>query len=151
MQHYGWRYDYAERTITSDMHIGPLPDWLQELAQRLYEETDLFERPPEQVIINEYEPGQGIAMHTDHLGFGPTVATISLGDEWEMEFSRRIGKDKVKARKMLERGSALILTGEARKQWRHGIAKRILEDARRKRKRRLSLTFRTVNQQSWGR
>ncbi len=146
VQHYGWRYDYAERTITSDMRIGPLPAWLQALAQRLYEETGLFECPPEQVIVNEYEPGQGISMHTDHPGFGPAVATISLGDEWEMEFSRRIGNDKVKARKMLERGSALILTGEARKRWRHGIAKRTTEGGHRKRKRRLSLTFRTVNQ-----
>ena len=146
VQHYGWRYDYAERTITADMLIGPLPDWLQALAQRLHEETGLFERPSEQVIVNEYEPGQGIAMHTDHPGFGPAIATISLGDEWEMGFSRGIGKGKVKARKMLERRSALILTGEARRHWRHGIAKRATEGARRERKRRLSLTFRTVNQ-----
>ena len=148
VQHYGRRYDYAERTITPDLRIGPLPDWLQALAQRLYGETGLFERPPEQVIVNEYEPGQGIAMHTDHPGFGPAIATISLGDEWEMDFSRGIGKDKVKARKTLERRSALILTGEARRHWRHGIAKRATEGSRRerKRKRRLSLTFRTVNQ-----
>lgn len=148
VQHYGWRYHYAQRTITADLRIGPLPDWLQMLAQRLYEETGLFERPPEQVIVNEYEPGQGIALHTDHPGFGPAVATISLGDEWEMGFSRHIGKDEVKARKMLARGSALILTGEARRHWRHGIAKRATEGGRRgrKRRRRLSLTFRTVIQ-----
>ena len=69
------------------MRIGPLPDWLQALAQRLYEETDLFERPPAQVIVNEYEPGQGIAMHTDHAGFGSAVA-MALGDDWEMDFLR---------------------------------------------------------------
>ena len=60
VQQYGWRYDYQARAITSDMRIGPLPDWLQALAQRLYDETGLFERPPEQVIVNEYEPGQGL-------------------------------------------------------------------------------------------
>ena len=27
-------------------------------------------------------------MHTDHKGFGPTVCTISLGDDWEMDFLR---------------------------------------------------------------
>ena len=77
VQHYGWRYDYKARSITPDMHIGALPDWLADLAQRLYDETELFDRIPEQVIVNEYLPGQGIATHIDHPGFGPTVCTIS--------------------------------------------------------------------------
>ena len=147
VQHYGWRYDYSERTITADMRIGPLPDWLQNLAQRLYE-TGLFERPPEQVIVNEYEPGQGIAMHTDHSGFGAAVAMVSLGDEWQMDFSRSDGDTEAKSHMMLERGSALILTDDARKKWRHGIAKRLTEGPHRerKRRRRVSLTFRTVDQ-----
>ena len=34
VQHYGWRYDYKARAITPDMHIGTLPDWLEQLAQR---------------------------------------------------------------------------------------------------------------------
>ena len=147
VQQYGWRYDYSERTIVSDMRIGPLPDWLQTLAQRLYE-TGFFDRPPEQVIVNEYEPGQGIAMHTDHPGFGPAVAMVSLGDEWQMDFSRSGEETEAKSHLMLGRGSALILTGEARTTWRHGIAKRKTEGPGRKRdrQRRLSLTFRTINQ-----
>ena len=145
VQHYGWRYDYAARAVTSDMRIGPLPDWLEALAQRLYEAGG-FERVPEQVIINEYEPGQGIAMHADHPGFGDAVAMVSLGDDWAMEFSRvgRDGDDPRTESMTLERGSALVLTGEARREWRHGIAKRRKERDGRERKRRLSLTFRTV-------
>ena len=143
VQHYGWRYDYQARAITSDMRIGPLPDWLQALAQRLYE-TGLFERPPEQVIVNEYEPGQGIAMHTDHPGFGSVVAMVSLGDDWVMDFSRPGNPPQAKSQVLLERGSALILTEDARKKWRHGIAKRKKERSGHQRKRRLSLTFRTV-------
>ena len=143
VQHYGWRYDYQARAITSDMHLGPLPDWLQALAQRLYE-TGLFERPPEQVIVNEYEPGQGIAMHTDHSGFGSAVATVSLGDDWVMDFSRPGDPPQAKSHVLLERGSVLILTEDARKKWRHGIAKRKKERSGHQRKRRLSLTFRTV-------
>ena len=46
VQQYGWRYDYQARAITSDMRIGPLPDWLQALAQRLYEETDPVRASP---------------------------------------------------------------------------------------------------------
>lgn len=144
VKQYGWRYDYRARAITSDMRVGPLPDWLLALAQRLYEETGLFERVPEQVIVNEYGPGQGIAMHTDHPGFGPAVATVSLGDDWEMDFSRPDDGFQAKSHMMLECGSALIMTGDARKRWRHGIAKRRKERDGRQRKRRLSLTFRTV-------
>lgn len=144
VQHYGWRYDYKARAITPDMHIGTLPDWLAGLAQRLYDETGLFDKVPEQVIVNEYVPGQGIAIHTDHRGFGPTVCTISLLDDWEMDFTEN-WKDKTPA--LLQRGSCVLLTDSARSVWQHGIAPRktdTLLGGQRNRKRRLSLTFRTV-------
>ena len=144
VQHYGWRYDYKARAITPDMHIGALPDWLANLAQRLYEETGLFDMVPEQVIVNEYLPGQGIAMHTDHPGFGPTVCTISLLDDWEMDFAEH-WKDKTPG--LLRRGSCVLLSDSARSIWQHGIAPRktdALLGGQRNRKRRLSLTFRTV-------
>ena len=144
VQHYGWLYDYKAKAITSDMHVGPLPDWLARIAKKLYDDTGLFERVPEQVIVNEYEPGQGIATHTDHPGFGPTVCTISLLDDWEMDFSEN-WKDKIPA--LLQRGSCVLMTDEARHIWQHGIAKRKSEqtpNGKRDRKRRLSLTFRTV-------
>ncbi len=146
VQHYGWRYDYKARAITPDMHIGALPDWLADLAKRLYEETGVFDRVPEQVIVNEYEPGQGIATHIDHPGFGPTVCTISLLDDWEMDFSEN-WKDKSPA--LLHRRSCVLLTGDSRSAWQHGIASRKREYSlsgklERQRNRRLSLTFRTV-------
>ena len=144
VQHYGWRYDYKARAITPDMHIGALPNWLTKLAQRLYDETALFDRVPEQVIVNEYLPGQGIAMHTDHPGFGPTVCTISLLDDWEMDFAEH-WKDKTPG--LLPRGSCVLLTDSARSIWQHGIAPRKTDSllgGQRNRKRRLSLTFRTV-------
>ena len=146
VQHYGWRYDYKARAITPDMHIGALPDWLAAIAQRLHEETGLFDSVPEQVIVNEYEPGQGIATHIDHPGFGPTVCTISLLDDWEMDFSEN-WKDKSPA--LLYRRSCVLLTGDSRSVWQHGIATRKREYSEsgkleRQRNRRLSLTFRTV-------
>ncbi len=103
-----------------------------------------IDRVPEQVIVNEYLPGQGIAMHTDHRGFGLTVCTISLGDDWEMDFSENWDE---KRPALLHRRSLVLLTGEARSVWQHGIAPRKSEPAkggRRNRRRRLSLTFRTV-------
>ena len=144
VQHYGWRYDYKARAITPDMHIGALPDWLAKVAQKLYDETGLFDRVPEQVIVNEYLPGQGIATHIDHPGFGPTVCMVSLLDDWEMDFSEN-WKDKMPA--LLQQGSCVLLTGAARDTWQHGIAPRkseLMENGRRPRNRRLSMTFRTV-------
>ena len=147
VQHYGWRYDYRARTVEHDMHIGPLPPSLQDIAQRLYDKTGLFDRPPDQAIVNEYEPGQGIALHADRQCFGSTVATISLGDDWRMELRPAGGKADTKVEILLKQGSALLMTGDARWRWFHGIAKRKKErtsDGWRPRKRRLSLTFRTV-------
>ena len=148
VQHYGWRYDYRARTVDADMRIGALPDWLLEVALRLYRhETRPFDRIPDQAIVNEYLPGQGIAMHVDRQCFGPAVATISLGDAWRMDLRPARGVDAEPAHMLLEPGSALIMTGQARARWLHGIAKRKREwtdDGWRPRKRRISLTFRTV-------
>ena len=142
VQHHGWRYDY--RAITPDMYLGQLPDYLQDLAQRIFNDTGLFDRVPEQVIINEYLSGQGIGTHIDHPGFGPAVCTISLLDDWEMDFSKN-WRDKTPA--LLPKGSCLIMTGPARHIWQHGIEARRAEatpNGSRQRKRRVSLTFRTV-------
>ena len=148
VQHYGWRYDYRSRVVTPDMDMGPLPDWLSDLARRLYAETGAFDRVPDQAIVNEYTPGQGIAMHIDRQCFGDTVATLSLGDTWQMDF-RPLGGDRSATRHMaLAPGSALILTRDARYRWLHGIAKRRRERLQhggwRPRARRVSVTFRTV-------
>ena len=144
VQHYGWRYDYQQRTVGDEMYLGELPDWLADLAARLHADGH-FERPPEQVIVNEYEPGQGIALHADRDCFGPVVATISLGDDWAMRFRPVGNKTKVDDRHLLlKRGSALILNGDARTKWMHGIDKRKTESDGRLRMRRVSLTFRTV-------
>ena len=141
--HYGWRYDYTNRRVSPDLYIGPLPERCAALAERLHSETGKFPEIPNQVIVNEYEPGQGIAMHTDHHGFGPTVAMISLGDSWSMEFlHERTGR---KQTRVLDVGSALVLSDEARREWRHGIAKRKKEPDGRLRSTRISLTFRTVH------
>ena len=151
VQHYGWIYDYQTRTITSEMKLGALPVWVGSIAKRLFLETNVFSRVPDQAIVNEYFPGQGIALHADRQCFGSAVATISLGDDWEMRFRPVKGTRNQDRRIMLLRGSALIMTGHSRFDWMHGIDKRKTERGaigQRSRKRRLSVTFRTVLTQS---
>ena len=97
--------------------------------------------------MNEYLPGQGIAMHVDRDCFGPAVATVSLGDDWLMDLRPLAPDVDVTQSILLERGSALVMTGEARQHWLHGIAKRKRDSVNggwRERRRRVSLTFRTV-------
>ena len=69
-----------------------------------------FDRPAEQVIVNEYQPGQGIAHHADRGCFGPAVATLSLLDTWPMSFERS-GDEPIEL--WLPPGMLIILTGEA--------------------------------------
>ena len=99
---------------------------------------------PDQVIINEYEPGQGIAAHIDCVPcFGNHIASLSLGGAVDMRFDRR--GEAHNLRLMPE--SLLGLSGEARLKWRHSIAARktdIVDGQRVVRSRRVSLTFRTV-------
>lgn len=142
VQQYGWRYDYRARAITPDMYLGTLPDWLQALARQVYDETGLFDRVPEQVIVNEYRGAQGIAEHSDHPGFGPAIATVSLLEDWEMNFAPRYRQATRPA--LLETGSCLTMTGLSRSRWTHCIPARREEPDGRRRGRRISLTFRTV-------
>ena len=143
VQHYGYRYDYKARNITRDLYLGELPDWLQPLAQKLVEKG-LFQASPDQVIINEYLPGQGISSHIDCIPcFGGTIASLSLCSPCVMDFCKGTEKHS----RMLERRSLLVLSDSARYQWQHGIAGRKTDKHDGEiisRTRRLSLTFRNV-------
>jgi alkylated DNA repair dioxygenase AlkB len=145
VQHYGWRYDYRARTVSPDMRLGPLPDWLAPLAQSIAQEAE-FDAVPDQVIINEYEPGQGISAHIDCAPcFGPAIASLSLTGGAEMVFENTHTHDRISLR--LEPRSLLILSGEARYDWTHAIPARKsdgVNGVRIPRTRRVSLTFRTM-------
>jgi len=145
VQHYGYRYDYTRRTVDPGQYLGPLPDWAAALAGKLH--ADGFApRPLNQVIVNEYEPGQGISPHVDCVPcFADTILSISLGSACLLTMSLPSGDDRADI--LLEPGSLLVLSGPARYGWRHGIAPRKTDRWRGRtltRNRRVSLTFRTV-------
>ena len=152
VQHYGWRYDYSARFVTENMRAESLPYGIKDVAERL-RSRGWFSETPDQVIVNEYEPGQGIAPHVDRDCFGPAVATLSLGDCWPMQFIPA-GRNADRAERqevLLDVGSILVLTGAARNKWMHGIARRKADGRgsdKRERQRRVSVTFRTVKFQS---
>ncbi|MBL8793546.1 MAG: alpha-ketoglutarate-dependent dioxygenase AlkB [Planctomycetia bacterium] len=145
VQHYGYRYDYKARQVAADMYLGPLPDWAAQLASRLHREG-WFERVPDQLIVNEYQPGQGISKHVDCVPcFGPTVASLSLGSGCAMEFENKQAGLKVAL--PLAPRSLVVLQREARYHWTHVVPARKKDHVGGKtaiRGRRVSLTFRTV-------
>lgn len=145
VQHYGHRYDYRRKTVDPADHLGPLPTWAADLATRLHADGHA-PATLDQLIVNEYEPGQGIASHVDCVPcFDDTVLSISLGSSCVMVMTRREGEEKVPL--LLEPGALLVIEGEARYDWLHGIpARKTDRHGTRvlKRGRRVSLTFRTV-------
>ena len=146
VQHYGFKYDYRARKVNYGMHIGELPEWLEELSKELYWGKYMPE-VPDQVIVNEYLPGQGISAHVDcEPCFKDTIVSLSLGSNCVMNFTNKLDKAK-RIPIWLEPRSLIIMKGEARYKWLHSIPARgwdEWEGERHDRKRRVSLTFRKV-------
>jgi len=125
----------------------PIPAWGQSLAVRMYREG-LSERPFDQMLVNEYRPGQGIALHLDHKPFDRTVVSLSLLAACIMDF--RHVKDGRRLSLLLEPRSLLVLSDEARYDWQHGIARRMNDRWQGMvvpRGYRLSVTFRLRKRQ----
>lgn len=145
VQHYGYKYDYKARGVSSDAFLGQLPQWVAPFAHKLQKES-FFKAIPDQVIINEYQPGQGISAHIDCIPcFGETIASLSLGSGILMQFTNQ--KTKAQHDVYLPPRSLIALDKEARYQWTHAIPARksdTVNGFKIKRDRRLSLTFRTI-------
>jgi alkylated DNA repair dioxygenase AlkB len=138
-QHYGYKYDYTARFLDTSYYLGQMPYWLDEFCDNLHSESIFIEKP-DQVIINEYIPGQGITSHIDCVPcFTGTVCSLSLASGCLMDLMN----GNIKKTIYLEPRSLLILQEDARYRWKHGIATR-KSDNGVKRQRRVSLTFRKV-------
>ena len=146
VQHYGFKYDYRARKVDMDMRIGELPEWLNRLSEKLYKDGYMPE-VADQVIVNEYLPGQGISSHIDcEPCFQDTIVSLSLGSGCVMNFTNKFDKTK-KIPVWLAPRSLVVLRGEARYEWLHGITARksdVWDDEKHERQRRVSLTFRKV-------
>jgi|GEM_PF-149445 len=145
VQHYGYKYDYRARSINSSMKVAELPNWVNPLIEKILE-LNLMDSRPDQMIINEYQPGQGISNHIDcEPCFGDKIISVSLGSTAVMNFTNP--RTKAQLPKVLRPKSVVLLEGESRYNWMHGIPGRKsdkINDERKSRERRISLTFRNV-------
>lgn len=143
-QQYGFRYDYRNRHVDPvNDKMPPLPNSARGLANRVAAYMGSLGHKVEfnQLIVNEYQPGQGISAHIDHKDFNGPIVSVSLLSDIVMDFAYK-GQSH---HRLLEARSMVALTGPARTTWTHAI-KPLHEDnlggRTNPRGRRISLTFR---------
>lgn len=166
VQHYGYAFDYVARGVDAAAPLGALPPWLRPVLDRIApalapllspssassggggggekEEEDEQEQEGlfDQVTVNEYAPGVGLAPHVDtHSAFGAVIASLSLagsavvelrrpprdgddgggdggdGDDDEDGGSDGGGEQRRGGALFLPRRSLLVMSGEARYAW----------------------------------
>jgi len=129
---FGYSYLYETKTVGV---APPIPDLLDRLMDSLVERK-LLGRKPNQILINKYEPGQGISAHTDAKCFGDEISSLSLQSATTMLFGGSF------THRLLPR-SLVVMSGNARWRITHAIPAR-KRDPEGPRGRRISLTFRFV-------
>lgn len=138
---------------------GSLPPPLEEIAQELVK-REVFPASliPNHVLLNEYQPGQGILPHTDGPRYEHRTATLSLGSDVVIEFSKRLSSSEIGSTRsnhgaengnsddalesgdgnpsssvapiqiLLESGSLLVFDGDAYLNYCHGIEMDVWRD-----------------------
>lgn len=97
----------------------PIPAFLHFAMQRV-DQLGLLSSPTNHVLVNEYQPGQGIMPHTDGPLYAPTIATISLQSHTIIDFYHAQGESAHCSLLLLPR--SLFLVQGALYQDLHGIA-----------------------------
>ncbi|XP_075448488.1 tRNA (carboxymethyluridine(34)-5-O)-methyltransferase ALKBH8 isoform X2 [Ascaphus truei] len=122
VKHYGYEFRYDNNNVDQDQPLpGGLPDFCNAALDKCLQHG-LIKVKPDQLTINQYEPGQGIPPHIDtHSAFEDEIISISLGAEIVMDFKHPNG---CSVPVMLPRRSLLVMSGESRYLWTHGITPR---------------------------
>ncbi|QXV63701.1 alpha-ketoglutarate-dependent dioxygenase AlkB [Mucilaginibacter sp. 21P] len=142
LQYYGYRNELEKPYALVEFPV-PMPDLLRQLAQRIHDEG-ILQNMPDQVIINEYVPGEGIKPHKDRNYFENQICGVNLGSDCIMRF---IGPDYEVNDILIPRRSVYLMQDDARYKFSHGIAPRkkdVVDGVATLRERRVSITYRKV-------
>ncbi|MDB5020553.1 MAG: Alpha-ketoglutarate-dependent dioxygenase AlkB [Pedobacter sp.] len=143
LQYYGYRNELDKPYDLIPFPI-PMPPLIYQLSQEIVEQKILFQQP-DQVIINEYVPGEGIKPHKDRAYYENQICGVNLGSGCIMRFIR--GKNQEVIDIEIPRRSLYVMQDDARKKWKHAIPPRKKDniDGRlQHRERRVSITYRKV-------
>ena len=141
LQYYGYRNELEKPYDLVEFPV-PMPPLIKQLSEEIVDRNILVTQP-DQVIINEYLPGQGIRPHKDRNYFENQICGINLGSGCILRFIK--GKDVVDIE--VPRRSLYVMQDEVRYKWKHGIPPRkkdIIEGTVQHRERRWSITYRKV-------
>jgi len=110
----------------------PLPGYLEEIVDRLIACSVFADGTrPNHVLINEYQPGQGIMPHKDGPLYLPRVAIVSTGGTVVMQLTppKIDVLDDAEPQSqcnplqiILKPGSLLVFEHDVYEQWMHGIS-----------------------------
>ncbi len=146
LQYYGYRneLDKPYDLIKFPVEMPPL---IYQLSEEIVEQHILLHQP-DQVIINEYEPGEGIKPHKDRNYYDNQICGVNLGSGCIMRFIR--GKNLEVIDVEIPRRSLYVMQDEARLKWKHAIPPRkkdVVDGQIHHRERRVSITYRKVKPQ----
>lgn len=139
---FGYQYQPQDGPTLAANFIGPLPDYLHNLATRLFL-SGLFQRVPEQVVITQFASDSGTPFHRDSdEGYGDRIALMPLVGSQQVKFrGKPLDTDKSFD---LEPRSVLLLSGQYRYQAEHSL-KPLLIEKEAKPSKWFTLTFRNVD------
>ncbi|KAG6964433.1 hypothetical protein JG688_00007704 [Phytophthora aleatoria] len=147
VQHFGYEFNYDTRRCDPDEPIKePIPEVLQPIIDKIAECGIMDGDKPNQITVNEYLPGQGIAFHLDtHSAFTTTIASLSICSEVVMDFRHPDGVRNEGV--LLPARSLAVMSGASRYKWEHAIVPRtfdVIDGKQVLRQRRVSITFRKI-------
>lgn len=158
-QYYGYTYYHTRQNIVCmqpvdqpETHTGSMDD-MDFLINRLLEDKIYPpDHPPTQVLVNEYLNNMCIKGHIDNTdAFGDVIISLSLNAPSYMTMRNCDNPDLV-MKVFMEERSLLIMSGDSRFHWRHGITRQKnvyvpttgLTIKRDETYRRVSLTIREI-------
>lgn len=151
VQHFGYEFLYGSNNVDINCPLDQkIPNECDQLWLNLTERCPQFSGfRPDQLTVNRYEVGHGIPSHCDtHSCFEDPIISLSLSASIVMEF-KDVESGKYSSL-LLPRRSLLIMSGESRYGWTHGIIPKVSDIVRSKtgfltvqrRQLRHSFTFR---------
>ncbi|XP_061576269.1 alkylated DNA repair protein alkB homolog 8 [Cololabis saira] len=122
VKHYGFEFRYDNNNVDKDKPLAAgIPEECLCVLERCVRNGHISAMP-DQLTVNQYESGQGIPPHVDtHSAFEDTILSLSLGAKTVMEFRHPDGRV---VPVVLPGRSLLVMKGESRYLWTHGITPR---------------------------
>ncbi|XP_055856465.1 alkylated DNA repair protein alkB homolog 8 isoform X2 [Episyrphus balteatus] len=151
VKHFGYEFLYGSNLVDPSKPLETkIPKECDILWERLgQKQPSLKSFKPDQLTVNQYMPGHGIPPHVDtHSAFDDPILSLSLESDVVMDFRKNGQRVSV----LLPQRSLLIMSGECRYDWTHGITPRIMDVIKtpsnnlttQLRNKRTSFTFRKI-------